>query len=162
MNFLPATLEGDTLTLPFGPTQLPEELASRLESAGKCDVIAGIRPEHFEDATVADEHQLGGMRFTITIDVVESMGSEHYAYFDVEAQAHASDDLAELAEDAGLNELPGDGATHVVARLSSESRADAGHPVELVLDLSQIKLFDPDGGRNLTTRRTKTPAGASR
>jgi multiple sugar transport system ATP-binding protein len=162
MNFLPATLEGDTLTLPFGTTQLPEELASRLESTGKRDVIAGIRPEHFEDATVADERQLGGMRFTITIDVVESMGSEHYAYFDVEAQAHGSDDLAELAEDAGLNELPGDGATHVVARLSSESRADAGHAIELVLDTSQIKLFDPHGGRNLTTRRTKTPAGASR
>jgi multiple sugar transport system ATP-binding protein len=161
MNFLPATLAGNTLTLPFGATQLPQELASRLESAGKRDVIAGIRPEHFEDATVADERQLGGMRFTITIDVVESMGSKHYAYFDVEAQAHASDDLAELAEDAGLNELPADGATHVVARLSSESRADAGHAIELVLDTSQIKLFDPHNGRNLTTRPTKTPAGAT-
>jgi multiple sugar transport system ATP-binding protein len=151
MNFLPATLEGDKLTLPFGETQLPQELASKVKGDGKRDVIAGIRPEHFEDAAVADERQTGGMKFKITVDVVESMGSELYAYFDVEAQAAQSEDLAALAEDAGLGELPGGGATHVVARLSSESKADAGKEVELVLDTSQIKLFNPDGGRSLTS-----------
>ncbi len=151
MNFLPATLEGSTLKLPFGETQLPQELASKVKGDGKRDVIAGIRPEHFEDAAVADERQTGGMKFKITVDVVESMGSELYAYFDVEAQAAQSEDLAALAEDAGLGELPGGSATHVVARLSSESRADAGKEVELVLDTSQIKLFNPDGGRSLTS-----------
>ena len=83
MNFLPATLEGDTLTLPFGDTQLPHGLASRIESDGRRDVIAGMRPEHFEDAAVADErrrHALQGQRRRGGID-----GSEHYAYFDVEA-----------------------------------------------------------------------------
>ena len=84
-------------------------------------MIAGLRPEHFEDAAVADERQTGGMKFKVTIDVVESMGSELYAYFDVQAQAAESEELAALAEDAGLGELPGagsaGGATHVVARL---------------------------------------------
>ena len=87
-------------------------------------MIAGFRPEHFEDAAVADERQTGGMKFKVTIDVVESMGSELYAYFDVQAKAAESEELAALAEDAGLGELPGagssGGATHVVARLTAE------------------------------------------
>ena len=158
------TLDGTTLKLPFGETQLPQDLASKVKNDGKRDVIAGIRPEHFEDAAVADERQTGGMKFKITVDVVESMGSELYAYFDVQAQAAESEDLAALAEDAGLGELPGGGstggATHVVARLSAESRADAGKEVELVLDTSQIKLFNPDGGRSLTSEHA-TDAVAS-
>ena len=161
MNFLPATLDGSTLKLPFGETQLQ----SAIESDGRRDVIAGIRPEHFEDASVADERQTGGMKFKITVDVVESMGSELYAYFDVEAQAARVGGPRR----AGRGRRPGraagrratGGATHVVARLSSESRADAGKEVELVLDTSQIKLFNPDGGRSLSSE-TKTPAGIAR
>jgi len=155
MNFLPGTLAGSTLRLPFGEVGLPESLTSRIKDQSIKDVIAGIRPEHFEDAAVADERTGGGMRFKVTIDVVESMGSELYAYFDVQAQAAESEDLAALAEDAGLGELPGagagGGATHVVARLSSDSRADAGKEIELQLDTSQIKLFNPEGGRSLTS-----------
>jgi multiple sugar transport system ATP-binding protein len=161
MNFLPAKLSGDTLELPFGTTQLPDNLKSRIQGGDggtARDVIAGLRPEHFEDASVADERQTGGMKFKVTIDVVESMGSELYAYFDVEARAAESEELAALAEDAGLGELPGagssGGATHVVARLDSQSKADAGREVEMVLDTSQIKLFDPNGGRSLTAEHS--------
>jgi multiple sugar transport system ATP-binding protein len=157
MNFLPARLSGDTLELPFGSTPLPEQIRSKLNGeGGSRDVIAGLRPEHFEDAEVADERHAGGMRFTATIDVVESMGSELYAYFDVDAEATESEELAALAEDAGLHELPGagttGGATHVVARLDSQSRAAAGKQVEMSLNTSEIKLFDPNGGRSLTAR----------
>jgi len=155
MNFLPATVEGGTLKLPFGDTPLPEEIANRIKESGAKDVIVGMRPEHFEDAAVADERHLdSAMRFKVEIDVVESMGSELYAYFDVQAKAAESEELAALAADAGLGELPGasadGGATHVVARLDSQSNAAAGKEIELVLDTSQLKLFDPNGGRNLT------------
>jgi multiple sugar transport system ATP-binding protein len=167
MNFLPAKLTGDSLELPFGTTQLPDSLKSRIQGGdggGARDVIAGLRPEHFEDAAVADERQTGGMKFKTTIDVVESMGSELYAYFDVQAQAAESEDLAALAEDAGLGELPGagsgGGATHVVARLDSQSKADAGREVEMVLDVSQIKLFDPNGGRSLTSEHSSEAVGS--
>ena len=47
------------------------------------------------------------MKFTAKVDVVESMGSELYVYFDVQTQQEVqSDDLAELAKDAGLEDLP--------------------------------------------------------
>jgi multiple sugar transport system ATP-binding protein len=80
------------------------------------------------------------------------MGSELYVYFDVETkQEMESDDLAELAKDAGMEDLPSGGAgQHVVARLDSDSKATAGGEVELVLDTTQIKLFDPDGGKSPT------------
>jgi multiple sugar transport system ATP-binding protein len=34
--------------------------------------------------------------------------------------------------------------------LDARSEADHGREVELVLDTSQIKLFDPEGGRSLS------------
>ena len=88
------------------------------------------------------------------------MGSEVYAYFDVKAAAHAAE-LDDLAEDAGLAELPGQGgeATHVVARLDAASSAPRGEEIELVLDTSQVKLFDPDGGRNLRAERAAHRGG---
>jgi multiple sugar transport system ATP-binding protein len=150
MNFLPAKVEGDSVKLPFGEAPLPKGLAGKVES-GK-EVIAGMRPEHFEDAGVAEERGIHGMKFTADVAVVESMGSELYAYFDVKGAAH-SDHLDALADDAGLSELPGQSggdATAVVARLDATSKAAAGKSIELVLDTSRIQLFDPNGGRNLT------------
>jgi multiple sugar transport system ATP-binding protein len=44
-------------------------------------VIVGIRPEHFEDAAIEDPGAPDRLRFRAKVDVVESMGSELYAYF---------------------------------------------------------------------------------
>ena len=67
------------------------------------------------------------MKFRAKVDVVESMGSELYAYFDVETKGEVqSDELADLAKDAGLEDLPSGGAQHVVARLDAASKASAG------------------------------------
>jgi multiple sugar transport system ATP-binding protein len=150
MNFLPARLEGDKIQLPFGEAPIPDHIRSKLQGNGAArDVIAGVRPEHFEDAVVAGEGH-GWMKFTTKVQVVESMGSELYAYFDVDAQAQ-SDQLTELAADAGMEDLPSHGdSQQVVARLDAASRATAGQEAELVLDASEIKLFDPNGGRSLT------------
>jgi len=151
MNFVPARVDGDTLQLPFGSTRVPDKLRSVLQGGnaggGARDVIAGIRPEHFEDATIEPEGP-ERMKFRAKIDVVESMGSELYAYFDIDSETEIrSDDLAELAKDAGMEDLST--GQHVVARLDSESSAKSGGELELTLDTTQIKLFDPDGGRSL-------------
>jgi len=151
MNFLPGSLDGETLRTPFGDTPLPHRLRSRLTAAGGGDVIVGIRPEHFEDAAVAGP-DAPGMRFRARVAVVESMGSELYIYFDVDSAAHSAE-LNELARDSGLDDVPGHGekdATQVVARLDAASRAVAGEEIELLLDTEQIKLFDPTDGLSLT------------
>jgi multiple sugar transport system ATP-binding protein len=152
MNFLPARLEGDTIKLPFGETQISDELRRKLQASpgggAAADVIAGIRPEHFEDAHIEDRAAPHRLRFSAKVDVVESMGSELYAYFDVHGAEVESEQLAELAQDAGLEDLPHggvDGATQVIARLDAASRARPGAEVELSLDTSQIHLFERRG-----------------
>ena len=155
MNFLPGRIDGETVHLPMGDVPIPAHLRSRLEvrraDGGARDVIVGIRPEHFEDATVAGE-AIKGLRFRAKVAVVESMGSELYVYFDLATEQAESQQLEELARDAQLEDLPkhGDSATTVVARLDAASKAAAGGEVDLVLESEEIKLFDPKDGTSLT------------
>ena len=54
MNFMAATLEGGRVKLPFGEVELPSEHREKLGShSGK--VIAGVRPESFEDAALVGD-----------------------------------------------------------------------------------------------------------
>jgi multiple sugar transport system ATP-binding protein len=147
MNFLPGRVEDGGVTTPIG--RLPVT-AGRMD-ANVREVIVGIRPEHFEDAAVEAEDHADRMKFRTRVDVVESMGSELYVYFDVKAEELHVAELDELAADAGMEDLPshGDGQ-QVVARLSAESKAAPGEEVELVVDTSQLKLFAADTGKSLT------------
>jgi multiple sugar transport system ATP-binding protein len=156
MNFVPAQLDGDTIKLPFGDARVSDDLRQRLQKApgghkAGMEVIAGMRPEHFID-TAVEEAGPDFLRFTAKVDVVESMGSELYVYFEVQHEGVQSSELQELAADSGMEDLPshGAGGQQIVARLEAQSQAKAGGEVELGLDTSKIKLFDPDGGRNLT------------
>ena len=139
MNFLPARLEDGRIKLPFGDAPIPAGVAGKTR-----DVIVGIRPEHFEDARLTDAP---GLRFRVRPDVVESMGSELYAYFDAPAAEVHSAELDELAQDAGIDDVPG--GAQVVARLSAASTAEAGVEAELWLDADKLKLFDRADGRAL-------------
>jgi multiple sugar transport system ATP-binding protein len=153
MNFLPGRLEGDIVKMPFGDVPLPDKLRSRLQrdgGQGARDLIVGIRPEHFEDATV-EADMPDRTKFRTKVDVVESMGSEIYVYFDVEHKGVQSAELSELAADAGMEDLPSHGeGQQVVARLSAESKATPGNEVELTIETSQMKLFAADTGRSMT------------
>ena len=83
MNFLPATVEGTSVKLPFGTVSIPEAKAKKAQ--GKGLLIAGIRPEHFEDAAVMDSAKHEGSTFKTTVDVVEWLGNQAYAYSPFEA-----------------------------------------------------------------------------
>jgi multiple sugar transport system ATP-binding protein len=153
MNFLPGRLAEGTVRTAIGNIAIPDQVRGRLAGDGGRDVIVGMRPEHFEDAAVEppDQHP-DRMAFTTKVDVVESMGSELYVYFDVktEGEMHTAD-LDELAADAGMEDLPSHGeGQQVVARLSAESKATPGADVKLTVDTSQIKLFAADSGLSLT------------
>ena len=120
---LPARAAGGRQAqLPFGDAPIPPGTTT-----DKRDVIAGIRPEHFEDAAIDGS----GLRFKAKLDVVESMGSELYAYFDAHAGEVHSDQLDELAADAGLEEVPGAGTTRRRAP-GRDQRGRAGAELELV------------------------------
>ncbi len=81
------------------------------------------------------------------------MGSELYAYFSLEGEGVESEQLRELAEDAGAADVPGGDTDQIVARLSPESGAKRGEELELWVDTSKLHLFDPDSGESLTASR---------
>jgi len=117
-------------------------------------VIAGLRPESFEDAAIVSESLKGhrGVVFEAEIDLVESLGSDLYAYFRVESGGIESDQLADLVGDS----LEETGAAHlredreqVIARLEASSKVRRGGRAELWADTSQLHLFDPDSGASL-------------
>jgi multiple sugar transport system ATP-binding protein len=123
-------------------------------------VIIGIRPEHFEDAALVEETQKSrGALFTAQVDVLESMGSDKFAYFSVEGEQAMSDDLADLAADAGTADVPGGDTGTLVTRLSAESGVRQGERSEVWVDTGKIQVFEPASGKNLTTRES-TPVAA--
>jgi multiple sugar transport system ATP-binding protein len=149
MNFVSAEIADGKLRLPFGDVPIEGPLGRRLEGNGsERGVIAGLRPEHFEDARFAHDIERP-LKFRTKIDVIEEMGSELYAFFNVEGEAVHVADLEELEEDAGGAALHESGETVAVARLNADSEATSGAEAELVLDMDKITVFAPDG-RNLT------------
>ena len=152
MNFLPGELEGDKVRLPIGEVALPEELQQKLGAGpggGRRGVIAGLRPEDFEDASLVGDTSRG-TTFKTRIDVLESMGAEYYAYFVVESERVSSSELEELAQDAGAADLPhSHEGSQVVARLDAASKVRKGEEIELWFNSWHLHLFDPETGRSL-------------
>jgi multiple sugar transport system ATP-binding protein len=159
MNFMPATVENDTVKLPFGDVRLPGELHERVRDHHGRSLIAGIRPEHFEDATLVGDARDRGTTFRARIDVLESLGSELYAHFNVSTDASIdSQELRELAEDAGGGDVPLEGGEgSVVARLDPGSEVKQGEEAELWVDATKLQLFDPEDGRNLMVDAAEGP-----
>src|SRR5215216_624142 len=150
MNFMPATIENGIAHLPMVDVTLPQDLRQRATGAQSGQsVVAGIRPESFEEASlVSDDIRDAGATFKTHIDLVESLGAEKYAYFRVEESQVESEELRELAEDTGSAEL-GATAGQVVARVESASGMERGIEAELWLDSRKIHFFDLETGRSL-------------
>jgi multiple sugar transport system ATP-binding protein len=143
MNFFPAKVENGRVRLPFGEVPAP----SGTSASG--EVIAGVRPEDFEDADFAPEGHQNALTFDAPIVLTESMGSETYAYFTYEGESAESAELNELAADAGLTDLPSSGENQAVARLDPQTKAKEGGTVKLWMNADKLHLFDPREGANL-------------
>jgi multiple sugar transport system ATP-binding protein len=150
MNFLPASLENGRLRTPLGDVALPADMRAKLQQtdAGR-DLIMGIRPENFEDAAMLNGKRDQGLTFPATIDVLESLGADKYAYFHLQGARATAQELVELAADAGTGDAPG-ASDQVVARLDAASQAREGQQLQLWFDPAKIYLFNPDSGAHLT------------
>jgi len=158
MNFLPAAVRGDTLRLPFLTCPLRSDIAA--EVADGQVLIAGARPEYFEDATLVDERKRDrGVVFEVEVDVTEWLGNEQYAFIPYEAPADIADQLAGLARELDSEQM----RTQMVVSLDPTSRVRDGEKASLWLDPSRLLLFDPRTGRNLTLRKSsdRTPEAAA-
>jgi multiple sugar transport system ATP-binding protein len=145
MNFLPAAVEDGAVRLPFGTVALSPATKERL--SGQRLLIAGIRPEHFEDATLLEpDVRSRGVTFTATVDVTEWLGAEQFAYIPYEAPAEITDQLRDLARELDSESL----RTQLVVSLDIDSQIRRGEAAELWFDPARMHLFDPEGGENLT------------
>jgi multiple sugar transport system ATP-binding protein len=149
MNFMPAELSGGKVKLPIGEADAPE--GARDHGDGR--VIAGLRPESFEDASMIGElRDERGVVFEAEIDLVESLGSDLYAYFHVESGGVESDQLADLVserlEETGAPESR-EGEEQIVARLDPASKIVRRDRAELWADTSKLHLFDAESGERL-------------
>ncbi|HEY0277968.1 MAG TPA: sn-glycerol-3-phosphate ABC transporter ATP-binding protein UgpC [Solirubrobacterales bacterium] len=152
MNFMVAEISGGKIHLPIGEVDPAQIDGLELPAEGKA--VAGIRPEHFEDATiVADATKAErGVTFEAEIDMVESLGSDLYAYFHIESEGVQSDQLADLVGErlaetgaAGLRE----GQEQIVARLEPTSKVKRRETAQLWADTAKLHLFDPESGERL-------------
>ncbi|GAB2471786.1 sn-glycerol-3-phosphate ABC transporter ATP-binding protein UgpC [Luteococcus sediminum] len=154
MNFLPARVQNGVLRLPYMDVTPTPELAAKLQ--GREIVICGLRPEHIKDATVQNSGS-NLVHFTADADQTEWLGNEQYAYLPMEVDERAKDKLNELDR-----ELDGEGMRNqMIVNLDSRSFLREGDQAEFCFDPSQMHVFDPETGENLT-RDDEAAAGIAR
>jgi multiple sugar transport system ATP-binding protein len=155
MNLIEATLEdrdGD-LVAKLGSSEIllgRETRAARpgLDAYAGRPVILGIRPHDLEDASLEPEagerQQLKG-KVTLT----EALGSEIMVHFKVDARAAATEDVRELAQDAGtegLAERDSESGATMVGSFGARSRVRAGDAVDVAVDTRALHFFEPESG----------------
>ncbi len=152
MNFMPAEIVEGKIRLPLGEVDPSHVGGLELPTQGK--IVAGIRPENFEDASIVPEETKAerGLLFDAEIDLVESLGSDLYAYFHIESEGVQSDQLADLVGErlaetgaAGRRE----GHEQIVARLEPTSKVKRREKAQLWADTAKLHLFDPESGERL-------------
>ena len=125
MNFLPAEIkaeEGD-LTVSNGSFKLsiPPEKARYLENRVGQRVTLGVRPEHLEDKTFANPDDYT-QTLAANVEVVETLGAE--VQLDVKV-----------------------GDSNLVARVDPRTGAACDRPIELVVNMNKIHLFEEGCGK---------------
>jgi multiple sugar transport system ATP-binding protein len=163
MNFLSGTLEEGLLRTSLGDFQLSDRIRQEVERSGTGrDVIVGLRPENFEDASlVSPGNRQYGITFRAKIDVYESLGSDVFVYFTRElGRGVNSAELEELAQDAGRADAGGAGET-IAARLDAATNIGEGQDAELWVDARPMHIFDPASGRNLSLAGDDGGAGGA-
>ncbi|MDF2752785.1 MAG: transporter related protein [Gaiellaceae bacterium] len=156
MNLVEARLEQDDggLAAVLGETRLKlddKTLTERpaLRSFDGRSIVLGIRPEHLEDAAIAHDDR-PDKRLTAQVELREALGSELMVHFAIDAPPAITEEVEELAADAGTTaeDLQG-GDKHravLVGRFGAESQVRESQPAEVAVDTRALHFFDPDTG----------------
>jgi multiple sugar transport system ATP-binding protein len=156
INLVEARLQqtNGNLAVRFGEHELTvDDRAARSRSAladyvGR-DVILGIRPEDFEDASI-ESGVPDDRRMKVGVDLTEPLGAEVLVYFSTAATGVTSSAAtADVGEDADVHLGGGDDdgdRTRLCARVSPRTRIAIGGTAELTVDTSRLYFFDPQTG----------------
>jgi multiple sugar transport system ATP-binding protein len=156
MNLVEARLEQDDggLVAVLGDTRLKldeEKVSARpaLRAFAGRTVILGIRPEHLEDAELTHDSR-PDQRLKGEVELREALGSELMVHFAIDAPPAMTEEVQELAEDAGTTaeDLQG-GDKHrsvLVGRFGADSQVRESQSAEVAVDTRAVHFFDPDSG----------------
>jgi multiple sugar transport system ATP-binding protein len=151
MNFVTARLmRDDGPAVSFAGHKLPvaeDVIAARrgLDGYFGRELILGIRPSDFEDASLADP---GWARMPVTADVTEDLGSEIHVLFTIDApQVQHSSITHAMAGSDEDETIPLEGGSALwTARVAARSTVRPGRPAELAVDTSRLQFFDAGSG----------------
>jgi multiple sugar transport system ATP-binding protein len=156
MNLIEARLEQDDggFVAVLGDTSLKlddENVAARSALRGFAGkkLIVGIRPEHLEDAAIAHDSP-PDRRLKGEVELREALGSELMVHFAIDAPPAMTEEVQELAEDAGTTaeDLQG-GDKHravLVGRFGADSQVRESQGAEIAVDTRALHFFDPETG----------------
>jgi multiple sugar transport system ATP-binding protein len=89
----------------------------------------------------------------------EALGSELMVHFRIDARAAMTEEVKELAEDAGTTaeELAGGDERHsvIVGRFSPDSKVRDGETAEVAVDTRALHFFDTQTGNAIYEERAK-------
>jgi multiple sugar transport system ATP-binding protein len=141
MNLYDAKLsiDGDGGSIEVGSQTLalaPESLQTRpaLRNYDGKRVVLGIRPEDFEDATLAVNVRPGSVLHS-EVSLIEALGSEIMVHFRVDASQVDSGD-PDAVEEAGTT------AANAVGRFNPRSRVKLGDTADIAVSTENLHFFD--------------------
>src|SRR5436190_8135975 len=154
MNMIEATVQGSngSVTAKVGSQEIVLDDVSRRPALKRYDgrtVIVGIRPEDLEDASLTqadDRHRIRG-----EVVLTEALGAELMVHFTIDAKPALTEDVRELAQDAGgdlaLEQQDAQqGQTTMVGRFGARSRIKHGQTTDVAVDTRSLHFFDPETG----------------
>jgi multiple sugar transport system ATP-binding protein len=158
MNMLEATIEraDGGLAAVAGAQRIAlgqETLSARpaLERYAGRPVVLGIRPEDLDDASLVgdapEDRRLKGH-----VELREALGAEIMVHFSVDAKPALTEDVRELAQDAGTAEATVQQSTEdgrgtlMVGRFSPRSRVREGEELDVAVDTRALHFFDAETG----------------
>lgn len=123
------TVGSQTLAVPASVIDARPGLRSR---AGQT-LVAGIRPEDLYDAELRTDHATD-QRVTARIQLVEALGADALAHFELDAPKVDSGD-PDAADN--LNK-----AASFIARLDPRTRVRSGSDAQIAVDVERLHFFD--------------------
>jgi multiple sugar transport system ATP-binding protein len=135
MNFVRGLLVEGGVELGPHRVALAADVTSRLVG-GRKDVLVGLRPEAFLDASVTPVN--GRALLPAFVEIAEQLGPETFAYVRIEGL-----DVVEIGE------RPVELAGALACRLDGRSSIGPGQHLELALDPTALHVFDPESGASL-------------
>jgi multiple sugar transport system ATP-binding protein len=170
MNLLEGTLEraNGSVAVSLGGSRLTlddENLAARpgLRGFEGRTLVVGIRPEHLEDAALAHDRK-EGQRLTGRVELREALGSELMVHVGIDAPPAMTEEVQELAEDAGTTaeQLQGGDTSRavIVGRFGADSKVRERETTEVAVDTRSLHFFDPETGLAIYDDTTTKGAAA--